>query len=195
MPELEKNILDFVKNDLVDAYKIKEKRSRRDKLEDIKKRSMINFVNDELSSITIGHILHKIEKNVFIDIVNDQSSRIDDRKYNEIRNIAIEVGLLPKTHGSALFTRGETQALVVTTLGTTQDEQTVEQIDGDIKENFMLHYNFPPYSVGEATAFKAPGRREIGHGRLAWRAMQSVLPKRSEFPYTVRIVSEITACN
>jgi polyribonucleotide nucleotidyltransferase len=121
--------------------------------------------------------------------------RIDGRKLDQVRPIVSEVGVLPRTHGSSLFTRGETQALVVTTLGTSDDEQYVDGLEGTIKERFMLHYNFPPFSVGETGRMGGPGRREIGHGKLAWRAVQAVLPKPEVFPYTIRVVSEITESN
>ena len=122
----------------------------------------------------------------------DHKRRIDGRDLTTVRPILAEVGVLPRTHGSALFTRGETQAMVVATLGTGEDEQYVDSLDGTYKERFLLHYNFPPYSVGETGRMGAPGRREIGHGKLAWRAIRPMLPTAAEFPYTIRIVSEIT---
>ena len=122
----------------------------------------------------------------------DHKRRIDGRDLTTVRPILAEVGVLPRTHGSALFTRGETQALVVATLGTGEDEQYVDSLDGTYKERFLLHYNFPPYSVGETGRMGTPGRREIGHGKLAWRAIHPMLPTAAEFPYTVRVVSEIT---
>ena len=122
----------------------------------------------------------------------DTKHRIDGRDLNTVRPIVCEVGILPRTHGSALFTRGETQALVVTTLGTGEDEQYIDALEGTYKETFLLHYNFPPYSVGEVGRMGSPGRREIGHGKLAWRAIHPVLPDRESFPYTIRVVSEIT---
>ena len=121
--------------------------------------------------------------------------RIDGRALDQVRPIVSEAGILPRTHGSALFTRGETQALVVATLGTGEDEQFIDALTGTYKERFMLHYNFPPYSVGETRSVSAPGRREIGHGKLAWRAVQAVLPTQEDFPYTIRVVSEITESN
>ena len=125
----------------------------------------------------------------------DTKVRIDGRKVDEIRRIECETGILPRCHGSALFTRGETQALVTLTLGTAEDEQMIDSLDGLYKERFMLHYNFPPYSVGEAGRMGGTGRREIGHGKLAWRALNPMLPDAEEFPYTIRIVSEITESN
>ena len=125
----------------------------------------------------------------------DTGERIDGRDTTTVRPIAAEVSVLPRVHGSALFTRGETQALVVATLGTGQDEQVIDALEGDYREHFMLHYNFPPYSVGEASFMRSPGRREIGHGKLAWRALRPLLPSRESFPYTIRLVSEITESN
>lgn len=136
-----------------------------------------------------------VEKNVFRDVTLNSGQRIDGRKYNEIRPIDIETGLLPKAHGSSLFTRGETQALVTTTLGTKMDSQMVDDIEGETSKRFMLHYNFPPYCVGEVGFMKPPGRREIGHGALAERALQYVLPGEESFPYTMRIVSDILESN
>jgi polyribonucleotide nucleotidyltransferase len=121
--------------------------------------------------------------------------RIDGRDTKTVRPIVAEVGILPRAHGSALFTRGETQALVVATLGTGQDEQIIDALEGEYRQHFMLHYNFPPYSVGEASFLRSPGRREIGHGKLAWRAMHPVMPDKEAFPYTIRLVSEITESN
>ena len=125
----------------------------------------------------------------------DTGSRIDGRDVKTVRPIVAEVSVLPRTHGSALFTRGETQALVVATLGTAEDEQIIDSLEGNYRENFMLHYNFPPYSVGETGRMGSPGRREIGHGKLAWRAIHPMLPAAHEFPYTIRAVSEITESN
>ncbi|MDM8335250.1 polyribonucleotide nucleotidyltransferase [Wolbachia pipientis] len=139
----------------------------------------------------ITYAIKSFERSLVREIIRKKGRRIDGRKHDEIRQIEIEVDILSKTHGSALFTRGNTQALVVTALGTTQDEQIVDDIEGDRREHFMLHYNFPSFAVGEASAIRAPGRREIGHGKLAWKAIHPVLPDKSEFPYTIRVVSEI----
>src|SRR5690606_16639225 len=125
----------------------------------------------------------------------DTGTRIDGRDLKTVRPISAEVGILPRTHGSALFTRGEAQALVVAPLGTGEDEQYVDALTGTYKETFLLHYNFPPYSVGETGRMGSPGRREIGHGKLAWRAIHPMLPQADQFPYTVRVVSEITESN
>jgi polyribonucleotide nucleotidyltransferase len=137
----------------------------------------------------------KLEKSIVRNAILDTGTRIDGRDTTSIRPIAAEVGVLPRVHGSALFTRGETQALVVATLGTGQDEQVIDALEGDYREHFLLHYNFPPYSVGEASMLRSPGRREIGHGKLAWRALRPLLPPRDSFPYTIRVVSEITESN
>ncbi|PRY92749.1 polyribonucleotide nucleotidyltransferase [Hasllibacter halocynthiae] len=143
----------------------------------------------------LGSALKKLESSVLRGDVVRTGRRIDGRALDEVRAIDCTVGLLPRTHGSALFTRGETQALAVTTLGTGDDEQMIDALQGTYKSNFLLHYNFPPYSVGETGRFGPPGRREIGHGKLAWRALQAVLPPATEFPYTIRVVSEITESN
>ena len=137
----------------------------------------------------------KLEKAIVRGAILDTGRRIDGRDTATVRPIEAEVGVLPRVHGSALFTRGETQALVVATLGTGQDEQIIDALAGDYREHFLLHYNFPPYSVGEASIMRSPGRREIGHGKLAWRAVRPLLPSRESFPYTIRLVSEITKSN
>jgi polyribonucleotide nucleotidyltransferase len=143
----------------------------------------------------LGSAIKKLEASVLRGDIINGSPRIDGRDTTTIRPIISETGILPRTHGSALFTRGETQGLVVTTLGTGEDEQFIDALTGTSKSNFLLHYNFPPYSVGEVGRFGPPGRREIGHGKLAWRALQAVLPAATDFPYTIRVVSEITESN
>ena len=140
-------------------------------------------------------MLQKLESTVVRGDILKTGKRIDGRDLSTVRPINSEVQLLPRTHGSALFTRGETQAMVVTTLGTGDDEQMIDALNGTYRSNFLLHYNFPPYSVGEAGRMMGPGRREIGHGKLAWRALQAVLPAATDFPYTIRVVSEITESN
>ncbi|MGR3616280.1 MAG: polyribonucleotide nucleotidyltransferase [Paracoccaceae bacterium] len=150
---------------------------------------------EQLADANLGSALKKLEAGILRGDVVKTGKRIDGRATDEIRDIVSETGLLPRTHGSALFTRGETQGLVVTTLGTGDDEQFIDALHGNFKSNFLLHYNFPPYSVGEAGRVGPPGRREIGHGKLAWRALQAVLPAATDFPYTVRVVSEITESN
>ena len=143
----------------------------------------------------VSGALKKLEKDIVRGAILDGEARIDGRGARDVRPIEAEVGLLPRSHGSALFTRGETQALAVATLGTGQDEQIVDALEGEYREHFLLHYNFPPYSVGEASFLRAPGRREIGHGKLAWRAVRAALPTKEAFPYTLRVVSEITESN
>ncbi|MEO9825539.1 MAG: polyribonucleotide nucleotidyltransferase [Paracoccaceae bacterium] len=150
---------------------------------------------EQLEDENLGSALKGLESSVLRGDVVKHGRRIDGRKTDEIRDIVSETGMLPRTHGSALFTRGETQGLVVTTLGTGDDEQMIDALHGTYRSNFMLHYNFPPYSVGEVGRFGFTGRREIGHGKLAWRALQAVLPSATDFPYTVRVVSEITESN
>ncbi|MBO9450653.1 polyribonucleotide nucleotidyltransferase [Tropicibacter sp. R16_0] len=153
------------------------------------------LTEEQLEDANLGSALKKLEAGILRGDVVKTGKRIDGRATDEIRDIVSETGLLPRTHGSALFTRGETQGLVVTTLGTGDDEQFIDALHGNFKSNFLLHYNFPPYSVGEAGRVGPPGRREIGHGKLAWRALQAVLPAATDFPYTVRVVSEITESN
>jgi polyribonucleotide nucleotidyltransferase len=143
----------------------------------------------------VGEVFHDLQAKVVRWNILDTGIRIDGRDVKTVRPIVSQAGVLPRTHGSALFTRGETQALVVATLGTGEDEQFVDSLEGTYKERFMLHYNFPPYSVGETGRMGSPGRREIGHGKLAWRAVHPMLPTAAEFPYTIRVVSEITESN
>ena len=153
------------------------------------------LTDEQLDDANLGSALKGLEASILRGDVVKTGKRIDGRKTDEIRDIVAETGILPRTHGSALFTRGETQGLVVTTLGTGDDEQFIDALHGNFKSNFMLHYNFPPYSVGEVGRVSGPGRREIGHGKLAWRALQAVLPASTDFPYTIRVVSEITESN
>ncbi|GAA6209245.1 polyribonucleotide nucleotidyltransferase [Cognatishimia sp. WU-CL00825] len=150
---------------------------------------------EQLDDANLGSALKKLEASILRGDVVKTGKRIDGRATDTVRAISAETGFLPRTHGSALFTRGETQGLVVTTLGTGDDEQIIDALHGNFRSNFMLHYNFPPYSVGEVGRVGGPGRREIGHGKLAWRALQAVLPAATDFPYTVRVVSEITESN
>ena len=152
-------------------------------------------VEENEDGTAVSNVFKSLEKEIVRGDIVKTGKRIDGRDLTTVRGIECHVGLLPRTHGSALFTRGETQALCVTTLGTGDDEQRIDKLDGDVRERFMLHYNFPPYSVGEAGRFGPPGRREIGHGKLAWRALHAVLPAATDFPYTIRIVSEITESN
>ncbi len=195
---LKKDMTDFIGERLIAAFKKTEKQARASDLSQIQSDLNAKFVNEEagVSKTKVAAIFKTLEKDIVRNDILKSSSRIDGRKPDQIRQIEIEVGLLPQVHGSALFTRGETQALVVTTLGSAKDEQMVEGFDGMTKEAFMLHYNFPPYSVGETGQLKSPGRREIGHGKLAWRALNPVFPVNNEnFSYVTRVVSEITESN
>src|ERR1700744_3929007 len=183
---------------LTAAFQIPVKFERRDRIAEIKKKTAEWFVGEgdgKMTSKEFGTLFHDLEAKIMRNAVLDTKKRIDGRDLVTVRPIVAEVGILPRTHGSALFTRGETQALVVCTLGTAEDEQFMDTLEGLKKEAFMLHYNFPPYSVGETGRMGAPGRREIGHGKLAWRAIHPMLPTKEEFPYTLRVVSEITESN
>ena len=185
----------FAENDLRAAYQIPEKAARRERIGEIRERAIAEFANEEGQEKLVKSLFKDLEANVMRFAVLDTQRRIDGRDLKTVRPIRAEVGVLPRTHGSSLFTRGETQALVVATLGTGEDEQYVDSLEGTYKQHFMLHYNFPPYSVGETGRMGAPGRREIGHGKLAWRALHPMLPEREHFPYTIRLVSEITESN
>jgi len=178
------------------AFQIAEKHVRGDRIKEIRGRAAAEFVGEgKLDESKFKGLMHDLEADVMRNAVLDTKKRIDGRDLVTVRPIVAEVGILPRTHGSALFTRGETQAFVVATLGTGEDEQFVDSLEGTYKQHFMLHYNFPPYSVGETGRMSGPGRREIGHGKLAWRAVHPMLPKKEDFPYTLRIVSEITESN
>lgn len=178
------------------AYALVDKQERRSALDAIKEEIKKSLVEEkEMDEVTVGSCIKNLEKDVVRSHMLKTKKRIDGRSEEEIRNIVCELDLLPSVHGSALFTRGETQALVVTTLGTGDDEQVVDDIEGDRKDRFMLHYNFPPYSVGECGRLGAPGRREVGHGKLAFRAINPLIPTKEQFPYTIRVVSEITESN
>ncbi len=177
------------------AYAITDKQERTSAVAQAKDDIIASLTEEQQEDSNLGSALKKLESSVLRGDVVKNGRRIDGRALDEIRPIVSEVGILPRTHGSALFTRGETQGLVVTTLGTGDDEQMIDSLTGMYKTNFMLHYNFPPYSVGEVGRVGSPGRREIGHGKLAWRALQAVLPAATDFPYTIRIVSEITESN
>jgi polyribonucleotide nucleotidyltransferase len=177
------------------AFKIIGKQERSNRLSEIKKEICTSHIEAGASAVLVGRLFKKLEADIVRRDMVKTSKRIDGRGPADIRRIECEVGILPKTHGSALFTRGETQGLVVATLGTSLDEQIIDALEGEYKQNFMLHYNFPPYSVGEVGRMGTPGRREIGHGKLAWRAIRPLLPSKEQFPYTLRIVSEITESN
>ena len=185
--------------DLREAYKITAKQERYKAVDAVKAKvaAVLMPVDGEakFTKEEVGHAFHDLQAKVVRWNILDNGIRIDGRDVKTVRPIVSEVGILPRAHGSALFTRGETQALVVATLGTGEDEQYIDSLEGTYKERFLLHYNFPPYSVGETGRMGSPGRREIGHGKLAWRAIRPMLPTAAEFPYTVRIVSEITESN
>jgi polyribonucleotide nucleotidyltransferase len=187
-------LLATVGEDIKAAYTETKKQDRHTKLDAAKKKA-IEAHSEELAPEAISALFKELESDVLRGAVIDTGRRIDGRTTTDIRQIVAEVGVLPRAHGSALFTRGETQAFVVATLGTSQDEQIIDALEGEYRESFMLHYNFPPYSVGEAGRVGSPGRREIGHGKLAWRAVRPLLPTKEQFPYTMRIVSEITESN
>jgi len=181
--------------DLADAYNETVKQNRYTKLDAAKAKGKAAIPAEEYSADQVATEIEQLQYDHVRGMVLDSGRRIDGRDTKTVRPIVCEVGVLPRAHGSALFTRGETQALVVTTLGTGQDEQIVDALTGEYREPFMLHYNFPPYSVGETGRLGSPGRREIGHGKLAWRAMHPMLPAKDKFPYTVRVVSEVTESN
>ena len=198
--DLEKDMLKLVEDDLRAAYKITDKQKRYAAVDAVKAKVKETFSpkDDETPLYTseqVGTVFKDLQAKIVRWNILDTSSRIDGRDLSTVRPIVSEVGILPRTHGSSLFTRGETQALVVATLGTGEDEQFIDSLTGTYKERFLLHYNFPPYSVGETGRMGSPGRREIGHGKLAWRAVRPMLPAAEQFPYTLRVVSEITESN
>ena len=178
-----------------EAYKEVHKQLRQDRVGAAKKAAIEALTAEGLDADKAKPLLKHMEADVVRNAILDTGLRIDGRDTKTVRQIVAEVGVLPRAHGSALFTRGETQALCVATLGTGQDEQIIDALEGERREHFMLHYNFPPYSVGEAGRMGSPGRREIGHGKLAYRAIRPVLPAKDAFPYTMRVVSEITESN
>ncbi|KZY47147.1 polyribonucleotide nucleotidyltransferase, partial [Roseovarius sp. HI0049] len=177
------------------AFAITDKQERATAVAEAREAIKEKLTEEQLEDANLGSAMKKLEAGVLRGDVVKSGRRIDGRALDEVRPIVSETGILPRTHGSALFTRGETQGLVVTTLGTGDDEQIIDALHGNFRSNFLLHYNFPPYSVGEAGRVGPPGRREIGHGKLAWRALQAVLPAPTDFPYTIRVVSEITESN
>jgi len=197
--EVETAVLEIAERDLREAYKITRKQDRYGAVDAVKAKVMEALAPAEGEARFSPEIVKNVFKDVQAKVVRlnilDEGTRIDGRDLTTVRPILSEVGILPRTHGSALFTRGETQALAVATLGTGEDEQFIDQLEGTRKENFLLHYNFPPYSVGETGRMGSPGRREIGHGKLAWRALHPMLPPTHEFPYTIRVVSEVTESN
>jgi polyribonucleotide nucleotidyltransferase len=180
---------------LAEAYRETAKQARTDKVAAVKDEAKKTIGTDEKKAELVGKLFKDLEKDIVRGNILKTGMRIDGRDTKTVRPIVAEVGVLPRAHGSALFTRGETQALAVTTLGTGSDEQIIDALEGEYRQAFMLHYNFPPYSTGEAGRMGSPGRREIGHGKLAWRAINPLLPAKDKFPYTIRIVSEITESN
>ena len=196
---LEAEVLAIAEADLRAAYQITEKAQRYAAVDaanaKVKEAFAAKIEAGEVSKEELGEVVHNLQAKIVRWNILDTGSRIDGRDLKTVRPILAEVGVLPRTHGSAIFTRGETQALVVATLGTAEDEQFIDSLEGTKKENFLLHYNFPPYSVGEAGRMGSPGRREIGHDKLAWRAINPIRPSIEEFPYTLRVVSEITESN
>ncbi len=197
--DVERQVRELVESDVQAAYKIQVKQDRQEALAAAKDKAIEALCDDENedapSNSVVGGAFKTIESDIVRGGILDTGERIDGRDTKTVRPIVSEAGVLPRTHGSALFTRGETQALVVATLGTGEDEQFIDALEGTYKENFLLHYNFPPYSVGEVGRMGFTGRREIGHGKLAWRALKAVLPTQEEFPYVIRLVSEITESN
>ena len=195
---VEKAVMEIAEADLRAAYSLTVKQERYAAVDAVKAKvnaALLPATDAKFSKEEVGEAFHNAQAKVVRWNILDHGTRIDGRDLKTVRPIVAEVGVLPRAHGSALFTRGETQALVVATLGTGEDEQFIDALEGTYKERFLLHYNFPPYSVGETGRMGAPGRREIGHGKLAWRAIHPMLPTPAEFPYTIRAVSEITESN
>ncbi|MFM8607190.1 MAG: polyribonucleotide nucleotidyltransferase [Hyphomicrobiales bacterium] len=197
--DLEKKILALVEKELRDAYSTPAKQERQNKVAAAKAKVLETFSGEgaaePINALIVSSVFKEVEAKIVRWNILDTKKRIDGRDLVTVRPILAEVGILPRAHGSSLFTRGETQAMVVATLGTADDEQFIDALEGTYKETFLLHYNFPPYSVGETGRMGSPGRREIGHGKLAWRAVHPMLPPHHEFPYTIRLVSEITESN
>ena len=193
--KLLKNVKKIGEKKMRSSFAITDKQERQLAVAETRDYIKSKLLDEELEDPNLGSAMKKLEAGILRGDVVKGGKRIDGRATTDIRQIVSETGLLPRTHGSALFTRGETQALVVTTLGTGDDEQIIDALHGNFRSNFLLHYNFPPYSVGEVGRVGATGRREIGHGKLAWRALQAVLPAATDFPYTIRVVSEITESN
>ncbi len=191
---LKKDVYKLVQQDLVKAYSLQLKQERVAAL-NAAKASVASLTEQGFTTLEVSGAFKSVEKDIVRGQILDKGVRIDGRDTKTVRQIASEVGILPRVHGSSLFTRGETQALVVATLGTGDDEQLIDALEGSHRESFMLHYNFPPYSVGETGRMSGPGRREIGHGKLAWRAIRPLLPSKADYPYTIRVVSEITESN
>ncbi len=193
--ELRERLRALAGDGLAEAYAIIKKQDRHALIEEIRLAALPTLVEEGFDPDLVAAEFKELERTVVRGAILKAGRRIDGRDTRTIRPISCEIGVLPRTHGSALFTRGETQAVVVTTLGTGEDEQIIDALEGEYREHFLLHYNFPPYSVGEAGRLGSPGRREVGHGKLAWRAVRPLLPDKESFPYTVRVVSEITESN
>ncbi|UCH12592.1 MAG: polyribonucleotide nucleotidyltransferase [Candidatus Omnitrophota bacterium] len=195
--ELLKRIKDLSVDRLIEINSLKTKEERIEAMDSLSNELTEKLVTEEspVTELDIKIALQMVEKELVRDIVLNQNKRVDDRAFEQIRPISCEIGVLPRTHGSALFTRGQTQSLSVTTLGTSSDEQLIEALEGEMQKTFMLHYNFPPFSVGEVKPVRGPGRREIGHGALAEKALKPVMPSKEEFPYTIRVVSDILESN
>jgi polyribonucleotide nucleotidyltransferase len=194
--ELKKTVTDISTEKIKSAITIPDKLRRQNVLDDILKETIEELNTGEVDvSTEIISVFNEIEKELVRDMIINDNIRVDGRRPEDIRKIHCEAGILPRTHGSALFVRGETQCLAVVTLGTADDEQKIDALEGESKKTFMLHYNFPPFSVGEVKPLRSPGRREIGHGMLAERALKAVIPTKAEFPYTIRIVSDILESN
>jgi polyribonucleotide nucleotidyltransferase len=192
---LKARIAELGRGQMAEAYKETQKLLRQGKVGEVKKAVVAQLEADGADAAAAKGLLKELEADVVRNAILDTGMRIDGRDTKTVRPIVAEVGVLPRAHGSALFTRGETQAFCVATLGTGQDEQIIDALAGEYREHFMLHYNFPPYSVNETGRMGSPGRREIGHGKLAWRAIRPLLPEKEKFPYTLRVVSEITESN
>ncbi len=196
--DLARTVDQFCRNEVAEAIRLADKKDRKARLKEIREQAVFEYgdgEDGESRSGEIDNIFRSMEKELMRTMILEDGRRIDGRKPDEIRNITCEVGVLPRTHGSALFTRGETQALVVTTLGTKDDEQIMDTLEVDYRRRFMLHYNFPPFSTGEAKFLRGPARREIGHGNLAQRSFIPVLPTKEQFPYTVRVVADVLESN
>ena len=195
LAEVSEALTSQFKDQLQDAYRIVAKQERHEAIDAVRGAAAASFEEQSTALDLLPGAFKALESDVVRQSILDTGVRIDGRDTKTVRPIVAEVGVLGRAHGSSLFTRGETQALVVTTLGTGQDEQIIDALEGEYRERFMLHYNFPPYSVGEAGRMFGPGRREIGHGKLAWRAIRPLLPSAEAFPYTIRVVSEVTESN
>jgi polyribonucleotide nucleotidyltransferase len=194
--EMKAKLKDLIGGDIAAAYKLTDKSARSDALNEARAKAKAAFADEGgQTQMVAGKLMKKLEAEIVRGAILKDGQRIDGRKLDQVRPIEAIVGFLPRTHGSSLFTRGETQAICTTTLGTKDSEQMIDGLEGLSYTSFMLHYNFPPYSVGEVGRFGAPGRREVGHGKLAWRALNPVLPSKEDFPYTIRVLSDITESN